>query len=311
MNKLNTFTSTGWKFLRQIVEQKVSLVNPRPISLQVALTEKCNLKCSFCSVVNRERKHEWDFYNLVDATVDFFNLGTRTVEITGGGEPLLYPHFNEYVQSCKNMGLELGLITNGIFLHKLPKEILDSFEWIRISMNCLDYVDSIEIPKIKGTLGFSYVFGADSDFDSLCRVVELGKNHNVSYVRVVPNCLSSEEELQEQHKLLQYFVETIGEPAFYQKKDYGQSKRCNWCFYKPFLYCDEKVYPCSSIAINPDADKSFEPSYAICHWSEVERIMYSGNRKVVDVSKCNRCVFEAQNNLIDSLIEPIQHKNFI
>jgi organic radical activating enzyme len=312
MNKVNTFTSTGMKFLHKVAQDNDLLFNPRPLSLQVALTERCNLRCSFCSVVNREKKFEWDYDHLLKATDKFRDMGIKTVEITGGGEPLMYPFFEDYVRHCIILGLEVGLITNGILLKKVSPILLDAMSWVRISMNCLDYVKEIEIPHILGTLGFSYVYGDDSSVSTLQRVVDLAKEHHATYVRVVPNCLSSEEALQNQHSLLKTIVDSVGEPAFYQQKEYGQSKRCRWCFYKPFLYCNEMVYPCSSIAINPNADKSFEPSYAICHWKDIETRMYNGKfDDVVDVSRCDRCVFEGQNNLIDSLLEPVQHKNFI
>jgi len=313
MDKVNTFTSTGIKFLRQALFDSDIIFFPKPLSLQVALTERCNLRCSFCSVVNRKRKYEWDINELISATTKFKKLGIKTVEITGGGEPTVYPDFEWYVEFCHDLGLEVGLITNGLLLHKISSDVLNRLRWLRISMNCLDYVNNIEIPKIRGTLGFSYVFGPDSSFKNLLLVKSLAIEHKAAYVRVVPNCLSTEEELKEQHKKLSDFVEQLGHPVFYQQKEYGKSKICRWCLYKPFLYCDELVYPCSSIAINPDADKAFESSYAICHWKDVEEKMYKADPDtLIDTSKCNRCVFQEQNDLIQSLVEPlILHPNFI
>lgn len=313
MDKLNTFTSTGFKFLRQATQDASLLVRPRPLSLQVALTERCNLNCSFCSVVNREKKYEFSQQELIDATMAFVNLGVKTVEITGGGEPTLYEGFEWYVDFCDSLGLKVGLITNGTLLHKVNKEILDKLAWLRISMNCLDYGAVPYIPVIKGTLGFSYVFGKDSSEYVLVLINEMAKLNRGSYVRVVPNCMCTEEQLKQQHEYLSPLVEKIGAPAFYQNKNFGHSNNCYWCRYKPFLYCDGNVYPCSSVVLNPDADKSFAQSYALCKWQDVESVLYSSGlyRVLVDTHRCSHCVFTGQNQLIESLLLPVEHEQFI
>ena len=65
MEKLDTYTSTGAKYIRH-PEMIESLRNGigRPQSLQIALTNRCNLKCVFCSVAERELKQQWDYTEL-------------------------------------------------------------------------------------------------------------------------------------------------------------------------------------------------------------------------------------------------------
>ena len=54
---------------------------------------------------------------------------------------------------------KIGLISNGIqVVENIDKENLDELQWLRISLNSLDYVEDIQVPSIKGTLGFSYVW---------------------------------------------------------------------------------------------------------------------------------------------------------
>lgn len=75
----------------------------RPQSLQVALTNRCQLRCVFCSVAERELKQEWDYEELLKAIDDFIDCGIKTIEFSGGGEPTLHPDFGAlfYMQEEK------------------------------------------------------------------------------------------------------------------------------------------------------------------------------------------------------------------
>ena len=88
MSKIHKFTSTGNKIYRHgDVLAAWNKGIPKPTSLQVALTEKCGLRCEFCSVVNRENQYEIPYEALIEATSRFIQLGIKTVEITGGERP--------------------------------------------------------------------------------------------------------------------------------------------------------------------------------------------------------------------------------
>jgi len=312
MEYTNTYTSTGSKFIKKCIKDSSLLLYPRPISLQLALTEKCNLKCSFCSVANREKKYEFGFNELIDATTAFIKQGINTIEITGGGEPLMYVNFDEYVKwlSKYYAQIRLGLITNGTMMGDYSNTILDKFDWIRVSLNSLDYCDSVVIPKIRGTLGYSYCYGPDSSIETLERIARMARENGADYVRVVPNCCCSSEDLEVQHNEIEPIVERIGQPLFYQKKQFKRPSNCYWGYYKPFLYCDGYIFPCSSTVLNDDAGKKFNEKYRIYHWTQLED-MYSKRESLVDTNMCNHCVFAGQNEIIGSLIESGKHEDFI
>ena len=95
----------------------------------------------------------------------------KTVEWTGGGDPILWDGLNEAIAYCKTLGLKQGIITNGVDMAKgLTKESLETLCWIRISMNCLDYVGDIAMPEYNGTLGFSYVLRGWEDIGTLEKI---------------------------------------------------------------------------------------------------------------------------------------------
>ena len=314
-SKLHKFTSTGNKIYRN--GDVLSAWNsgiPVPNSLQVALTERCTLKCEFCSVVNREKTQEIPYEDLMKATRKFIDLGIKTVEITGGGDPLLYPHLNTYLSFLLSAGIKVGIITNGIGINKkIEPAILSNLSWIRISSNVLDYRDEIEIPKnFKGTLGFSYCWTEGlSTEEQLLKIKDIALKNNVKYIRMVPNCLSTKEELQKQHDFLIPLVEKVGEPFFYQQKEFGTPDNCYWGYLKPFLYCDGYVYPCSSTVLNANADKQFNPAYRWYHWKDITKTYETKITSAVDTKVCTHCVFCDQNDILDYALNEQPHENFI
>ena len=121
-NPIDIFTSTGGKYLHhpEMIDG-LKNGNPRPVSLQVSPTNRCNIRCQFCSVDERTLSLEWDVEDLKQAIFKFVTLGIKTVEFSGGGDPTLFKHLPELVSFCKKFGLKLGMITNGILLKDLPR----------------------------------------------------------------------------------------------------------------------------------------------------------------------------------------------
>jgi len=100
-------------------------------------------------------------------------FGLKAVILSGGGNPLLYRDgkndFNALVEFIYGLGLEIGLITNGVPLTDddgrttwkgVKPSTLDMLTWVRISLSGWDHAqDCIWTPDLgpKTTLGGSYV----------------------------------------------------------------------------------------------------------------------------------------------------------
>jgi hypothetical protein len=180
-------------------------------------------------------------------------------------------------------------------------------DWIRISANVYDYLGKISIPEFDGALGFSYVWTEGiSTVKTLQEIKEIAIKNHVEYIRLVKDCLSDQDDEQ-----LTLIAEVVGPPMFYQKKEFRTPSKCYWGYLKPFLYCDEYIYPCSSMVLNSDADKQFHESYRLCHWSEIEQIWEDPVRSLVDIRKCDRCVFTQQNDTLEYCLSIQRHEDFI
>jgi MoaA/NifB/PqqE/SkfB family radical SAM enzyme len=313
MDKLNTYTSTGNKLLKH-PELLLKLKRDKkafPISLQVAPESRCNLKCVFCSNTNRDKYESLDKVELGKFIRSLWNKGLRTVEWTGGGDPTMYDNIQEMMIYSHALGLDQGLITNGVVLKEtIHKRIIGLLKWVRISMNCLDYVDSISLPTIKGTLGFSYVINKNTNNDVFKKLGMYVKKHKPAYVRIVPDCQTTVERQIENNDYWSKMVYSWGEPYFYQAKMFSKPERCWWGHIKPFLLHDGFIYPCSSVVLNEDSDRSFHTKY---RWFSMEEFVNHYQEKIIPFpnSSCNHCVFKPQNDLVDSLLNPIEMENFI
>lgn len=302
------YTSTTAKLLHnldRLAEIKRGLF--RPISLQFAPTDKCNLDCDFCSVKNREGD-EIEIEAAKKAIYDFGCLGAKTIEFTGGGEPTLYKGINELILHSYNLMYKIGLITNGIKLSRIMDENLDRLEWLRISLNSLDYVKDIDVPKIKGTLGFSYVINDRTTEKTLEKIRWYKEKYEATYVRIVPNCLSV-ETIKESREKAQSLLRQPGK-FFFQSKKYEVPKRCWIGYLKPFIAPDGYVYACSA---NPLIGRKFDTRFRIGHISDVRKIYDCNVFVPFDTSICQegKCFFKEHNDLIEDLICEIEHEDFI
>lgn len=313
----DTFTSTGKKFMRHAaVMYKLQMSKlGTPIQLHVAPTSRCNLKCGFCSVANRDRHEELDVASVKDFTRNLAALGLRSVEITGGGEPLLYKHIETLIHYfSKQLCLKVGLITNGTMLNLLDPSVLRSLTWIRVSMNAIDYVQQLDLPQIPNgtTLGFSYVVNADTTYNSFPKLELYVTQFRPSYVRVLNNCLVGAGELVAKNAELALKVERLGHPYFLQAKQKKAPVKCLLGYFKPFLYCDGYIYPCSSTVLNDDAERQFHHKYRLVKADELFELYKQPVRSLVDTNLCQGCVYTKQNELLSYIAAGhIEHEEFI
>ena len=183
----DTFTSTGSKLLWHTeAMQGLRAGKPRVVTAHVMPTDVCAHRCGFCSV--GQRTGDVLPMRVVTGFVGTLKrYGLLSVIVSGGGNPILYrcpetgANFNDLIDVIYGMGLQIGLISDGMPLRRfefaIPEdpdyrtfreswgtvrpETLDKLTWLRISMAGLDHDENeVFVPDIdpeKTTLGFSYV----------------------------------------------------------------------------------------------------------------------------------------------------------
>lgn len=94
----------------------------------IELTNICNFRCTFCPQVDLQRPQQMMELDLARKVLqDLANMGHhQPIRLHLMGEPLLYPHFAEFVDSAHDLGLSLRLATNGSRFQ--PKRIAMLFD---------------------------------------------------------------------------------------------------------------------------------------------------------------------------------------
>ena len=108
-----------------------------PIFVEFNLTDKCNLACKWCISENCRSKNEIYVGTAVRFLSEFKRLGGKAVTFSGGGEPTFHPNFSEIAQGALDIGLDVGLMTNGVYPDYLTS-LIGNFKWVRFSIDTLD-----------------------------------------------------------------------------------------------------------------------------------------------------------------------------
>lgn len=102
----------------------LGLTGQRLLNPSIDLGRRCNLNCSYCFTresIGRRRTRSGE---LTESEIfvldDLVDAGARTVNIVGGGEPLLHPSLRLVVERLHNSGVTVVLFTNGTRLATDP-----------------------------------------------------------------------------------------------------------------------------------------------------------------------------------------------
>lgn len=113
----------------------------KPINIQLAPCEVCDSDCPFCSVAGRPLKSYMKWEDVIVTLEAFKRLGAKALEITGGGNPLLYrdkeakKDINDIISYAANLGYNIGIITNSENLERhLKPAVYSLIDWVRVSL---------------------------------------------------------------------------------------------------------------------------------------------------------------------------------
>ena len=201
----------------------------KPINVQLCLCEVCDSDCPFCSVAARPLKSYIPWEKLTKMLVDFREMGAKALEITGGGNPMLYRDrqakktISDVVEFAGELGFDIGIITNSENIERhLNPEVFKYVNWLRVSLIKLDEgkeptdYNFGSFPRDK--IGLSYIIydGTGDAPDELSRtnkiyegttpktiekIVEIIKlNPEIKFCRLAGNALIKNAQVQVQEK---------------------------------------------------------------------------------------------------------------
>jgi MoaA/NifB/PqqE/SkfB family radical SAM enzyme len=309
-----SYTSNSTKLLKHLDKlQGMQMGFVSPVMVHIALTGICNLNCSFCCFANRNKKEQLSFEQVKKTLDSFKKLGAKGAELTGGGEPLLHPDINKIIGYAHEIGIKVGICTNGKELGRVSSENWDKVEWVRLGMYGFDqnYIPDLSVFEDKKVfVGAAYVWN-DSNLDNFLDMVAFVEKNKIP-TRIAVNAIKSVTDIVESMEYVESILNEIPrEYAFLSDFNLKISRRNNKCFMhmiKPFVYTDGFVYVCPSAELAEENHSQVNEEFRVCSIEDIE-LSYS---KGVSVRKhnCSFCKYSEQNELIEDILTETDHNDF-
>lgn len=326
MDNKNSYTSADAKPIKLIQNPDVlrgvqSGKGITPVHVQVILTNRCNLNCAFCSCAEEDRAEEMSYEMAVELISILKRSGTKAVTITGGGEPLLHPQFEEIICEFFQAGIKIGLVTNGTMLGRVNPGVLNLITWIRISHSSdrlfnLFYQENLKQAVSFAHLvdwAFSFVVTEDTVVEDIIPVVEFANTMSFTHVRLVSD-LFHPENIDMGQIAIELNNAIDDNLVIYQPRQ--QPERGSDCYIgylKPLISANGMVYACCGVQYafdNPSKKLPIE----LCLGSAGKLEKICEESKGIDGSICSRCYYGEYNRTLKSMIDyvdNVNHKEFV
>jgi hypothetical protein len=216
------------------------------------------------------------------------------------------------------MDISSGLVTNGT-VELSPKDGA-YITWCRISCSDEREPDWDTIsrnvqrnPNIDWA--FSYVVSGKPEFDRIGKVVQFANGHDFTHVRIVTDILNpwpGAERLGEiRIRLVKGGISQ--DNVIYQPRTSFTmgAGRCLISLLKPVVGADGGIYPCCGTQYaEPTPARDYCEGMRMGQApQDIQKIWGAGRH--YDGSGCVRCYYEEYNKLLDMLIRPVEHGEFV
>ncbi|RJQ44224.1 MAG: radical SAM protein [Gaiellales bacterium] len=111
---------------------------PVPRTLEFFLSNDCNHFCPGCHSLELHKGEErfLDFDAMKRTVIDASKLGVAGIEISGGGEPLMYPEIVPAIALMRSRGLKVGMFSNGTMIdEELAPFLVDNLLFLRLAFD--------------------------------------------------------------------------------------------------------------------------------------------------------------------------------
>lgn len=310
------FTSNPVKLLKHLDKLEGITKNvSSPVMVHVAPTNVCNLHCEYCCYGERPVKGSLSPEQVKSALKQFKDVGVKGLEWTGGGDPTMYPHLNECTAYAKELGYDIGLITNALNFRYFNR--FGDLQWMRTSFHAVnedkDLTPSIEqAKKSNPQLDISgvYIWTRNSE-DKIGEVARLADKFKIP-TRVTPDLTLGNYSIDEMMSYVGSHVKKTGSEFLFLSDFNVKTERkhdhCYMHMVKPFVFTDGNVYVCPSAALSPENKLNVNERFKVCSIDQIAET-YSKPMGMRN-HDCNFCKYSIQNELVDDIVKPVKHSSF-
>lgn len=146
----NYLTESDRKAILDGIEAGRAFGGPYHVELHPA--DRCNIECFFCSTAAIRGTDELPLQRIEELIAELRDLGTRSVRLSGGGEPLFHRQTPALLEAIAATPLRLeNLTTNGVLLSdRVTEPLLRAGDMITVSLNTADpksYASMMQTPE--------------------------------------------------------------------------------------------------------------------------------------------------------------------
>jgi len=315
---------------------------PPPILVTLDPSNVCNFKCTYCNAAAKMRTSSDMYSDYLVSELPLFlqKWGVRAVCIAGGGEPTLHTKFSNLVDGLVDVGIQVGVVTNGTRLTKHLKA-LGRCEWVGVSVDAgtAKSFSSLKgvgktafgrvlanIKKLRGafpSLEITYKFlGHPYNLDTIYKAVSIAKGLGCTYFHFRPagktwdalDCpdLFSSTDISDASTQLENARSDFEDASF---RVFGVTHKFSpsWGITNSFTKCKAVGMTC---VIQPDntvglcCDRRGDPTLNLVRFTKLEEItaVWSSEKhfeimKNINLSRCPRCTYTPHNEIFEHFID--------
>jgi organic radical activating enzyme len=256
-------------------------------------------------------------WNVIESGLtQFRQLGTKAIELTGGGDPTLYPRINDLMELLKDFDFHIGINTNAV-----DSQLIEHWEycdWVRVSMNTFDYYDTVNIGPIKdkgAQISACYIWNSLSDVKTFKKVAAFCKEEKI-VCRVAPDCIQTLNGIDDLVNNLRNLITRMGEDAEYMfLSDFNittkrHNEKCLIHMIKPCFYTDGYVYPCPSSELAFENRSQMQPKFALCNWDGIYDFYTGPGATLATDRPCSYCKYEKQQIVLEEVLTETTFNEF-
>lgn len=317
--KWETNQSEKYKLYRKLWQEIPARghVAESPLHLDIEVTSKCNLLCTFCARTQRVQKNIWRTAGDMDMKLfkkiakNAANAGVFAFNFNILGEPLLHKEIEEMIAYSKECGIvDVFFHTNGTNLtEKMARKLIDSgLDKLIISFDS-PYKEKYE--KVRVNANYDKVLKNVIRFNQIRN--ELGAINPVTRINFIKFPDTSNEEVEDMIKLFVNHVDSIGLLTYIETDndfrktleatgDYKSKFVCSQLLTRLSVYDDGTVVPCCSdydteMVLGNLNEMTIEEIWKSDKLNEIRRQHFRGEfYKIPACAKCDYALQYDRNN---------------
>lgn len=106
-----------------------------PLVVEFDPTTVCNFDCPECISIELLNNGAITLERAFELLTEFQGCGVKGIIFIGGGEPLVHSGIAGMLVHASNLGMSVGLTTNGSLIHRYKEVIAEYVNWTRISID--------------------------------------------------------------------------------------------------------------------------------------------------------------------------------